>query len=139
MTRKRAQKIAIVVAVVLALGYSCVRDRTGNDEIAAVARDGETYRVTLTGTRYLMVHDPFSLLRRPTYTATQVLVVPRLAGTVDGAEIPVKPGHYKLTGSIAFAGGRMTVDLYYDNTDDNIRNPLSWNGEYVVSFAEVEG
>ncbi len=134
MSRSRAVKIAVAVA--LALGYSCVRDKTSNDEIAVVARDGETYRITLSGTRYLMVHDPVSLLRRPRYTATKVLTVPRLTGTVDGAEIPVKPGYHKLLGSIVFDGERMTVDLYYDNTDDCIRDPLSWNGAYTLRFGD---
>ncbi len=136
MSRSRAVKIAVVVAVTLALGYSCVRDKTSNDEVAAVAREGETYRITLTGTRYLMVHDPVSLLRRPTYSATKVLTVPRLTGTVDGAEIPVQQGYYKLLGSIVFDGDRMTVDLYYDDTDDRVRHPLSWNGAYTLRFGD---
>ena len=139
MTRKRALKIAAVVAVVLALAYACARDKTSNDEIATVARDGESYRITMTGTRYLMVHDPISALQRPTYRATRVLDVPRLTGTVEGAEIPVPPGHYKLLGQIAFDGGRMTVALSRDNTDDNIRDPLSWNGTYTLRFGDEEG
>ena len=139
MTRKRVLKIAAVVAVVLALGYSCMHDKTSNDEIAVVAREGETYRITLTGTRYLMVHDPISALIGPTYTETYVLPVPRLTGTVAGAEIPVQRGHYRYAGSIAFDGDRMAVDLYYDNTDDKIRDPLSWNDSYTLRFGDEEG
>ena len=138
MTRKRALKIAIVVAVGLALGYSCMRDKTSNDATAAVAREGETYRITLTGTRYLMVHDPISALMARTYEETYELDLPRIEGVVQGTEIPRPRGWYKLLGTVTFDGDRMTVDLYYDNTDDKIRDPLSWNGVYTLRFAKGE-
>lgn len=53
-----------------------------------------------------------------------------------GVGNPAERGYYKLLGGIAFAGGRMPVELYYDNYDDNIRDPLSWNGEYAIKLIE---
>lgn len=139
MRLKRTLKIVLPVVLVLAVGYSCTRDKTRNDEIASVTRAGEMYRIELKGIRYLMVHDPIALLMRRTYEETYVLTVPRIEGVVAGGEIPVKRGHYKLLGGIAFAGGRMTVDLYYDNYDDKIRDPLSWNGEYSLQLVGGDG
>lgn len=136
MRIKRTLKIALPLLLVLAGAYNCMHDKTRNYETATITRDGELYRIELTGTRYLMVHNPFALLMMPTHEATYVLSVPRIEGAVTGGEIPVERGYYKLLGGIAFEGDRMTVDLYYDNYDDKIRDPLSWNGDYTIKPTE---
>lgn len=59
-------------------------------------------------------------------------MVPRITGTVQGDEIPVKKGYYKYVGEIIFAKEIMTLDLYYDDTDRMTKTPLTWNGEYTL-------
>lgn len=101
-----------------------------NNETAKIEAHGDKYQVTLTGGRLLMSHDPISFLRRKTYTDTLQLIIPRDKGKINGAEIVTDKGHYKMIGSLNIEGGKMQVDLYYDNSDDNIKEPLSWNDSY---------
>jgi hypothetical protein len=79
-----------------------------------------------------MVHDPVSIFFRGTSPASETFTLPKLAGRVDGSEIPVKKGYYRYAGSIRFVEGRMIVDLYYVDTDDNKLEPVSWNGSYQL-------
>ena len=83
-----------------------------------------------------MVHDPLSLLERGTYVDTFKITVPRPEGIINGNEIPTKPGNYKMLGSLTIEDGKMRMDLYYDNYDDKIQDPLSWNGDYKLEWKE---
>lgn len=136
MRWKRRLKIGLPLLLVLGLAWNCMHDKRRNYEVAAVTHVGALYRVELKGVRYLMVHDPISALMAPTYEESYEFELPRIEGVVKGEEIPRPHGWYKLLGTVTFAGERMTVDLYYDNTDDKTQPPLSWNGDYVVHMAD---
>ena len=107
---------------------------TNNNEIATIEKFENLYIVTVTGKRLLMPHDPISLLKRETYLDTFKVSVPRVEGIINGQEIPTEKGNYKVLGTIVIDGEQMKIDLYYDNFDDSIKNPLSWNGEYKVNL-----
>jgi hypothetical protein len=109
-----------------------------NDEISYVVKGTPFSEVELTGTRRLMVHDPISGLFPSTSEVTYTIRVPRILGKVNGSEISVEEGYYKYIGNIIFKDGKMNVDLYYDNTDDGIKTPLSWNDEYTLVIKEDE-
>jgi len=79
-----------------------------------------------------MAHDPVSAVRGRTYEETLTIELPRIEGVTEGAEIPVRPGYLRYTGRVVITKDKMTVDLYYDNRDDNTKVPLTWNGEYTL-------
>ena len=95
------------------------------------------YRIHLKGTRFLMVHDPISALLGKTYVDTIDFYVFKITGTVNGNTISIDSS-YKLLGDIKFYNvfhskkKKMVINLYYDDTDANIKRPLSWNGEYTL-------
>jgi hypothetical protein len=105
-----------------------------NNKTATIEKVENLYVVTLTGKRILMSHDLISLLKRKTYLDTFKVSVPRVEGVINGQEIPTEEGHYKMLGTIVFDGDEMKIDLYYDNYDDSIQYPLSWNGEYKIKL-----
>lgn len=118
-----------LVAIAIGGWLSFISNKAKNYEDATVVRDGLLYKIEFKGVRYLMVHDPTSALMGKTYEANYSISVPRITGVVKGDEIPVKKGHYKYLGTITFTKNRFIVDLYYD---DNIKDPISWNGEYKL-------
>ena len=79
-----------------------------------------------------MAHDPVSAVRGRTYEETLTIELPKIEGVIEGAEIPVRPGSLRYAGRVVITGGKMTVDLYYDNRDDKTKVPLRWNGEYTL-------
>ena len=118
----------VTVICVAALAATCWERRAeGNDKRAYFVRDGDTYRVELTGWRFPLVHDPLSLLLERTRTATLTMELPRIEGVVDGSEIPVPPDKLRYVGRVVIANRKMQVDLYY--TD---RRPLPWNDDYTL-------
>lgn len=79
-----------------------------------------------------MKHDPISFIISLPCKTNFEIQVPRINGIVNGEEIPVKKGHYRHVGRIVFEKERMKMDLSYDNTDDLVKSPLSWNGDYIL-------
>ena len=79
-----------------------------------------------------MAHDPVSALMRKTYEDSILLPLPVADGTLLGENIPVEPGYYTYTGEIQRQGKSLTVNLYFNNTDDNSKGPVGWNGKYEL-------
>ena len=80
-----------------------------------------------------MVHDPISLLLGKTYQDSLLLQLPVSAtGLVPGNMIPVARGYYAYSGTVLLQPERrkVVVHLFYNNYDDHLKDPLSWNGEY---------
>lgn len=100
-----------------------------NHEDAVLKQKGAYYELTLTGERVYMSHDLVSALKRATYTDTIVFRLPRNHGVIQGKEIQ-KKGGYPLLGNVELKSGTIKVQLYYDNFDDHIKEPLSYNGSY---------
>ncbi len=126
-------KLPLVGVVCIAIGMALTGcDRSHNYKEAAYFEVDGRYTVTLSGKRMLMAHDPLSLILSKTYEEHLELDLPRLSGAIRGDEIPVKSGYYEYTGTIEVSGTQMRVDLYYDNTDEKVSEPLSWNGQYVL-------
>jgi hypothetical protein len=115
---------------VLTLMSAC--STTGNNDRAHFDKHGASYLVEMKGTRRLMAHDPISALRGRTYEETLTIEIPRIEGVIEGSEIPVMPGKLRYAGRIVITNGKMRVDLYYDDRDDNTKVPLLWNGEYSL-------
>lgn len=109
------------------------RTDAGNDRTAVLRRYPGGQQLILTGRRFLMAHHPISALRRQTYRDSIILQLPAAAsGLIAGASIPVAPGYYDYLGTIRLQpeARKVTVKLFYDNTDDQQQDPLGWNGEY---------
>lgn len=102
-----------------------------NHKDASLVQKDDTYELTLTGERVYMSHDPISALSRETFTDTMILKLPRNKGLIKGNEI-IKEDDYPLLGSIEINDEQVTVELYYDNFDDHIKDPLSYNGSYKL-------
>jgi hypothetical protein len=127
---RKVRRLVSAIGGLLITSFYLFVSPTSNNETAKIESYGDKYQVTLTGERLLMTHDPFSFLKRGTYTDTLQLIIPRDKGEIKGAEIPTEKGHYKMIGTLNIDGGKMELDLYYDNSDDNIKDPLSWNDNY---------
>lgn len=125
----RTLRLAACLLAVVALS-GCHHGQNYKD--ARVVQSSERYIVTLSGKRVQMAHGPISAIRGKKSEAHLVLDLPRRSGVIRGDEIPTKPGFYKYLGTVEITGDRMSVNLFYDNTDDGIRDPLSWNGDYVL-------
>jgi hypothetical protein len=131
------RRIFVIAACLVLLMSAC--SRVGNYERAYFDKNGATYLVEMKGTRRLMAHDPFSAIRGRTYEETLTIEVPRIEGVIDGAEIPPKPGYLRYAGQVVITKGKMKVDLYYDDRDDNTKVPLLWNGEYTLVQRDTGG
>ena len=128
----RAGLLSSVLLLSLLVGSGCGRSAS-NDRTAVLRRSPGGQQLVLTGQRLLMAHDPISALRQQTYRDSLTLHLPAVAsGVINGATIPVAPGYYVYLGTIRLQpeARKVTVKLFYDNTDDRQREPLGWNGEY---------
>ena len=128
--QKKTRRLVSAIGGLLITSFYLFVSPATNNETAKIESHGDKYQVTLTGERLLMSHDPISFLRRRTYTDTLQLIIPRDKGEIDGVEILTGKGQYRMIGSLNIEGGKMRVDLYYDNSDANIQDPLSWNDNY---------
>jgi hypothetical protein len=131
---RRVLFIAICFAT---LASAC--SETGNDEHAYFAKHGPSYLVEMKGRRRLMAHDPVSAARGRTYEETLTIELPRIEGVIEGTEIPVRPGYLRYGGRVVITKGKMKVDLYYDDREDNTKVPLLWNGEYTLAPKDTTG
>ena len=112
---------------------------TSNDEHAYFTKHGPSYLVELKGQRRLMAHDPVSALRGRTYEETLTIELPRIEGVIEGTEIRARSGSLRYAGRVVIAKGKMKVDLYYDDPDDDTKVPLLWNGEYTLVQKDAAG
>ncbi|SFQ84024.1 hypothetical protein [Hymenobacter arizonensis] len=106
-----------------------------NDRMAVLRRSPGGQQLRLSGLRVLMAHDPLSALQRKTYRDSITFQLPATAsGLIAGSSIPLAPGSYAYRGSILLQpeARKVTVQLFYDNTDDQRRDLLGWNGEYEL-------
>jgi hypothetical protein len=95
-------------------------------------KDGKTF-IKLKGKRKLAAHALNSALSNTTYKDSLILEVPSLQNSkVNGKDIPVRKGYYKYLGNLTIQGNKVQVNLSYDNTDDKVTEPTSWNGEYIL-------
>ncbi len=123
--------IIIIASLLISISFLfLLRPKVKNDETALIYKMDSSYLIVLTGTRYLMVHDPISALLGKTYNETYKIIVPRINGVVSGSEIPVEKGYYRYEGQIEFRDNKMSINLYADNYEDKKKDALSWNGEY---------
>ena len=105
-----------------------------NNETATIEQFKNQYIVTVTGKRILMVHDPISLLKQGTYIESFKISIPRAEGIINGQEIPTESGYYKMLGTLTIDGEKININLFYNNYDDKIKEPLSWNGNYKLQW-----
>ena len=132
---RRSVFIALIVAAFAAVFWERHADR--NDERAYFARDGQVYRVEMTGRRFPLVHDPISFLLDRTRETTFTMELPRIEGEIDGTQIGPNPGNGRYAGRVVITDGKMAVDLYY--VDESARRPLSWNDEYRLVQKDTAG
>ena len=102
-----------------------------NHEYAMISPKGDVFELKLTGERSYLSHDPISALSRKTFTDTFILNLPRNGGVIMGNEI-IKEDGYPLLGKVEIKNGNVTVNLFYDNFDDHIKDPLDYNGIYKL-------
>jgi hypothetical protein len=126
--------IILTIPLTLALAFYLFGSPVKNNESATIQKFENHYIVTATGKRLLMAHDLISLLMRRTYMDTIKFIIPRTDGIINGQEIPTEVGYYKMLGTLTIQNEEMNVDLYYDNYDGKIQDPLSWNGVYKLQW-----
>lgn len=131
---KNTNKIRWITSLIFGLISVCYflfTSPENNHEYASLILKGDKYELILTGERVYMSHDPISALSRETFTDTMILRLPRNKGLIRGNEIMNEDG-YPLLGSVEVKNGQVTLELYYDNFDDHIKDPLSYNGNYIL-------
>lgn len=132
--KKNANKTRLIISTLLGsilTYYLLFTSPDYNHKDASLIQKDDTYELTLTGERVYMSHDPISALSRETFTDTMILKLPRNKGLIKGNEI-IKEDDYPLLGSIEINDEQVIVQLYYDNFDDHIKDPLSYNGSYKL-------
>jgi len=131
---KNANKIRWIISILIGsilTYYFLFTSPDYNHEYVSLIPKDDNYECTLTGERTYMSHDPISALSRETFTDTMILKLPRNKGLIKGNEI-LKEDGYPFLGSVEINDGLITVALYYDNYDDHIKDPLSYNGSYKL-------
>jgi hypothetical protein len=103
-----------------------------NNEIAEIKPVQSGYELTLTGKRLYNSHDLVTMFSKKTYLDTLKILLPRKKGTINGGEIKVKKGNYEYLGTINIENKRINLELYYNNSDNNTKEPLIWNGKYEL-------
>lgn len=128
---KTIRWISSILLGLILIYYLLFTSPSYNHEYASLYQKGDIFELRLTGERRYMSHDPISVFSRETYTDTLILKLPRNKGAIRGSEITKEDG-YPLLGSIEIIEGSVTVKLYYDNYDDHIKDPLTYNGKYKL-------
>lgn len=66
-----------------------------------------------------------------TYEVTHRIPIPKLIeGKIEASDLLIRDGGYKRIGYIEINKNKLTVRLYYENTDDKKTDPSDWNGVY---------
>ena len=125
--------LSVLMGLLIPIFYLFVSPEN-NNKTATIEKMENSYLVTVTGKRSYMVHDPISYLKRGTFLDSFEIIIPRAEGVINGQEIPRESGHYKILGKLTIVKEKMILDLYFDNTDDKIKDPLNWNGDYELQW-----
>jgi len=139
LTGKRVKTIRWISAIILGFiftYYFLFTSPAYNHEYALLNHNGDYYELTFTGERVYMSHDPISALSKDTYTDTVILKIPRKKGIIKGDEI-IREGSYPIKGELKIKDGIVIVDLFYDNYDDHVKDPFSYNGSYKLKGKAV--
>lgn len=100
-----------------------------NDKTAYIEAQGSGYKITVTGKKLLMVHDPGSWIFRDTYDVSASFLVPRKNGIITNSEIQLVGDNHKPGGTIVIDQQKMTIQLFYRGDQ---KSPVSWNGTYIL-------
>ena len=117
---------------ILIVAYLIFYSPVKNNEIAEIKSAQSGYELTLTGKRLNNSHNLISVFSKKTYLDTLKILLPRKKGTINGGEIKVKKGNYKYLGTIDIENKKINLDLYYNNYDNNTKEPLIWNDKYEL-------
>jgi membrane protein implicated in regulation of membrane protease activity len=128
-----ARLILSPLIVILAFIIYYSTHGSSNSDTAIIEKIGDDYQLTLKGQRALIVHDPISALIAETYSDSVLMTIPRAEGIINGEEIQGN-SRRKTWGSLKIEKGKIYVDLYYDNPDSKVKEPLSWNGNYKLKW-----
>lgn len=132
--QKKLKTIRWTVSILLGsivICYLLFTSPAYNHENASINQKGDIFELRFAGERIYMSHDPISALSRRTFTDTFILNLPRNKGVIRGNEI-IKQDGYPLLGKIEIKKGKVMVNLFYDNFDDHIKDPLDYNGIYKL-------
>lgn len=134
ITEKYSKKIRWIISILLGsylTYYILFTSAEYNQEYAILIQKDDIYELTLTGERVYLSHDPISAINRDTFTDTMVLILPRNKGEIKGIEI-IQDDGYPLLGRININDGIINIELFYDNYDDHLKDPFSYNGNYKL-------
>lgn len=135
---KKSNIITVSVSILISLWFFVflvIRDPTSkNDAIINAQKD--TYIVSITWEQLSMVHDPIFALLKPTSPGNFEIILPRNYWVINGKEIPISNWYYGYLWNVTFDDDTIIIDLYYDNYDDNIKDPVWWNWIYKLKLKE---
>jgi hypothetical protein len=127
--RKPIYIILLFVVVFFGIRFLNHTDAKNYTDAHVISRN-DTVFIELKGRRSLMNHEVWSCNNK-TYEATHLIPIPKLAdGKIEAKDLLIGSGGYKRTGYILINKSKLTVSLFYDNTDDKKIDPSDWNGEY---------
>ena len=100
-----------------------------NYKDAHIVTRNDTVFIELKGRRSLMNHEVWS--SNKTYETTNLIPIPKLMdGKIEANELLVGKSGYKRSGYILINKNKLTVKMFFHNTDDNRIDADDWNGEY---------
>ena len=132
---KKKKRIKILVAISVTLGSATAgwivfsSPAYNENQVKIVEHADNEGTIIIKGERVPLPHSVSEIFFRQTYSDSLVLEVPRIKGRIEGLEI-IRASGYSYTGSVQINSDQVIIDLYYNNTDDSIQDPLSWNGTY---------
>jgi hypothetical protein len=138
-SEKTLKKIFLLCSLIIAsiTTYSLLfTSPSTNYTTAFIATEKDHFILTVKGKRFLMVHDPVSMLLRETYEDSTNYIIPRKQGVIKGGELPTEPGYYKSIGTINIKDNQVEINLSIDNYDDKKLDPHSWNGKYELVWRD---
>ncbi len=131
--RRNKIYVAIILTVLFIL-FELFYNPAKNFKIAYIEKTNDKYVITVKGKRNLMVHDPISALKKGTYMDSAKFVVTRSCGIIKGMELPKENDSYPTINNDALIidNKTITINLFYNNYDNKIKQPSSWNGKYKL-------
>ena len=108
-----------------------------NKQTAYVEKYQDSFLITIVGKRHLLVHDPVSLFQTDNYYLDSALfTIAGKMGFVNFKEVQMlSAGSYPFVqGGITMTNDSLLINLSFDDYDDKIIRPLTWNGNYLIHW-----
>jgi hypothetical protein len=128
---KISETVVVIFSLVVAAiscFYVVFTSPAKNYDEAYIVKEANGFKVTVTGKRISMSHDPISAILRKTHEDSISFILPRNNGVFQSNEVLMQNIN-KSIGTVVINKRKMRINLFYD---DKQKEPSSWNGKYKL-------